>query len=643
MQLRTNIFISVALAIVVPLSLLILGATSYSERLYREDVDEEIFSTLGNMIAEVDRRLVYERETFRSLATAPALEQYIPVLQEASTGTVHAEFFERTDKVNEFLEAFQSIVPSLNTLRILDSQANTLVKVRVGRSTPAVFDGIESFPYAEEELDDEEYLKRLYELPVNEVGVTLLEQSQLEHDEESSLPMLDYIMPLARNGEFIGYLVANILGEQIDRILDFAGRPVNGKLIIAEINAEQANRNGVILYDDELNLRFSDIKSTQRRLQNTVSKTLFEAVQTEQEGTLVSANGKEIIYFREYLPYPNLLVHWVVALRVDTTELASPFSRLRKSVVLVSVVVLLFSLVLVHLMSSRVARPITKLVKGMHDYASGNRNQRVSAEGTDEIRKLGESFNKMADTLNIAAEERDRAQHIMLQHAKLASIGQLAAGIGHELNNPLNNIMTLIKLMERDTPMGGDRMQKDVLSLREEAVRASEIVKGILNFARQVPPEYASFDVRDWLSDTLALVRQEANRCGVIIEANIEETTQIEGDRGQLQQVLINLLLNAIQASVSGDKVEISLVTGEKHIQVIIRDHGIGIDEENLDRIFDPFYSSKPVGEGNGLGLSISLGIVEQHGGDIRINNNENGGVTATLLLPLERGNNKNE
>lgn len=279
----------------------------------------------------------------------------------------------------------------------------------------------------------------------------------------------------------------------------------------------------------------------------------------------------------------------------------------------------------------------------MHKFASGDRNQRVNVEGTDEIRKLGESFNEMADTLNLAAEERDRAQHIMLQHAKLASIGQLAAGIGHELNNPLNNIMTLLKLMERDTPAGNERLLKDMNSLREETVRASDIVKGILNFARQVPPDYTRFDAREWIIDTLALVRQEANRHGVILEENISQTTAIEGDRGQLQQVLINLLLNAIQASVSGDRVEIGLVKGDTHIQVIIRDHGIGIEDENLDRIFDPFYSSKPVGEGNGLGLSVSLGIVEQHHGDIRIVNNENGGVTATLLLPRKRESNGNE
>lgn len=636
LQLRTNIFISVALAIVAPLSLLILAATNYSERLYREDIDQEIYSAIGNMIAEVDRRLVYERDTFRSLATAPALEQYVPVLRAAATGTVHPEFYERTGEVNDFLTAFQNIVPSLHTIRILDTHANTLVKVRVGRSTPTVFDGIESFPYAEEELEDENYLQRLFELPMNEVGVTLLEQTQVEQFDETSLPMLDYIMPLSRKGEFVGYLVANILGEQIDRILDFADRPVNGKLLIAEINPEQTRRNGVILYDDKKGLRFSAIKSTGRRLQNSSLAKLYEAVQTEQEGRLVSADGKEIIYYREYQPYPTLLVHWVVALRINAAELASPFSRLRESIILVSVAVLLLGLVLIHILSSRVARPITRLVKSMHEYASGDRDQRITIEGADEIHTLGKSFNEMADTLNLAAEERDRAQHIMLQHAKLASIGQLAAGIGHELNNPLNNILTLSKLLERDTPEGNQRMRNDVQSLREETLRASEIVKGILNFARQVPPDYVRFDVAEWIKDTLTLVRQEANRTGVILETDIKDTLEIQGDRTQLQQVLINLLMNAIQASVSGDTVKIGLETGDKHIQLYVKDNGIGIEEDDMDRIFDPFYSSKPVGEGSGLGLSISLGIVEQHGGEIRIENNEGGGVTAYLLLPLD-------
>ncbi|MGD8741933.1 MAG: sensor histidine kinase [Granulosicoccaceae bacterium] len=639
MQLRTHIFLSVTLALLVPMSVLILAATGYSERLYRKEVDQELFGSLATVLAEMDRRLVYERDTFRAFATAPPLENYFPVMQAATEGNIHKEFFERSDQINNFFEGFQNVVPSLNTIRILDTQGNTLVKVRVGQRTPPLFDGYSSFPYAEEELDDPEYLEKLLDLPPNEVSVTLLAQTEAE-DIDTSPPMLDYIMPIKRDQQFIGYLVANMLGEQIDRILDFAPRPVNGRLLIAEINSEQAERNGIILYDDARNLRFSDKKTGEFRLQNYDNGQLYDIVQTEQEGKIVSRDGREVIYFVEYLPYPNLLVHWILAVRVNAEDIAAPFNRIRTAILLLSVVALLFGMVLVRYVSTRVASPLTELVRSMRAYASGERDQRVQSKGADEIRMLGESFNDMADTLNTADAEREHAQHILMQHAKLASIGQLAAGIGHEINNPLNNILTLSKFIERAAPEGNDRIHKDIQSLREETLRASEIVKGVLNFARQVPPAFTQFDVETWVNDTLALVRQEAFRKHISLQTHIDYTGMLHGDRSQLQQVLINLLINAIQASVEDSTVTIQVRKENESLYLAVSDSGIGIDERDMDRIFDPFFTSKDVGEGNGLGLSVSLGIVEQHDGELWLENNETGGVTAIVTLPLVHADN---
>jgi two-component system NtrC family sensor kinase len=276
----------------------------------------------------------------------------------------------------------------------------------------------------------------------------------------------------------------------------------------------------------------------------------------------------------------------------------------------------------------------------MRAYASGERDQRVQSKGADEIRMLGESFNDMADTLNTADAEREHAQHILMQHAKLASIGQLAAGIGHEINNPLNNILTLSKFIERAAPEGNDRIHKDIQSLREETLRASEIVKGVLNFARQVPPAFTQFDVETWVNDTLALVRQEAFRKHISLQTHIDYTGMLHGDRSQLQQVLINLLINAIQASVEDSTVTIQVRKENESLYLAVSDSGIGIDERDMDRIFDPFFTSKDVGEGNGLGLSVSLGIVEQHDGELWLENNETGGVTAIVTLPLVHADN---
>ena len=227
---------------------------------------------------------------------------------------------------------------------------------------------------------------------------------------------------------------------------------------------------------------------------------------------------------------------------------------------------------------------------------------------------------------------------MMLQQAKLASIGEMAAGIGHELNNPLNNILSFTKLIERDTPNINQDTQDDLQGLRNEVSRASRIVKGILNFARQVPPEYTWFDLTVWLNDTLLLVEPEAHKRHVKTVLLETPDAEMEGDRQQLQQVLVNLLMNAIQASEANEVVELSAEIIEPGIvKVLVSDEGSGIDENDRDKVFDPFYTTKKVGEGSGLGLSISLGIVQYHEGQLSLTNNDRGGVDAIIALPLRK------
>ena len=635
MQLRSDIFLRVALSILLPMTVLVLAATYYTEQRYEEDIRTDLAGSLDTLVGEIDRRLASDRETFAALATAPAIEQYIPVMQAAADGELHPEFFSRTDNINKFLEAFQRVVPSMNTLRVLDSQANTLVKVRFGQSAPASFDGIESFPFAEEEIDDEQYLNRLYELPNNEIGVTLLNQTRSEQEEDTSLPMLDYILPMSRDGIFVGYLVVNMLGEQIDRILEYTRRPRNAKILIAEINPEEPDRHEVILYDDSQSLGFTDNKLQERRLKNVLSEDLYKKIIGEPEGYVTSKDNSESIYFIEYMPYPDLLAHWIVMLRIDQNAIDAPFEQIRIISLIVVAIILIISLWLAGITANQIATPVTQLAKTIKEYANGRSKVRASTKNaSQEIAELAGSFNYMADTLDKAAIERDRAQHIMLQQDKLASIGQMAAGIGHELNNPLNNILTLSKLLERNTNCTDENSKKDIISLREETLRASGIVQGILNFARQVPPEFSTFKIAPWIEDTFSLVQQQANKHAVLLVLGGDLESSVYGDRGQLQQVLINLLLNAIQASARDSVVEVFVSSNDETVSISVSDSGIGIEPDDLDKIFDPFYSSKQVGEGYGLGLSISMGIIKQHDGELTIRNNDVG-VLAVMTLPI--------
>lgn len=213
----------------------------------------------------------------------------------------------------------------------------------------------------------------------------------------------------------------------------------------------------------------------------------------------------------------------------------------------------------------------------------------------------------------------------------------MAAGIGHEINNPLNNILSLTTLIERGLPRSADNLREDVHDLREEARRAGRIVRGVMNFARQLPPEHRPFRVCPWLHETVERLEPEAMAADVHFDlSSCDPACEAVADADQLQQVLLNLLRNALHAAPPHTRIQVSGACADGRLRVCVRDAGPGMPPEVLARIFDPFFTTKAVGEGTGLGLSISLGIVQYHGGALSIRNREDaGGVEACFEVPL--------
>jgi two-component system NtrC family sensor kinase len=642
MRLRTNIFLWVSLATVVPLTLIALGATAYSEHIHRGDLDRQIAANLNSMVVEIDRRLGYEREVIAALAVSPPMQEYMPVLLAAREHRRAPDFALRTSRFTGFLEELQSVLLENGSIRVLDPQGDTLVKVRNSRRTPASFSGLNPYPYAEPELHDDFLLAELQALPEGEVSYLSLPPSLNDFGSTGLPPMQDAAVPLpGPHGMTTGYLLVNSLGTHIARILELAPRMFNGKLLIVELNPETPSRDRLILYDESRGILFNTPKDPDKKLTGAFGEQLLHADNQSPYGVFTTRNGKSRVYYTEYLPYPNKLVTWLIATRIDSQEITAPFHRIRLGIFLFAAIALVLTLVLTHLGARRIAEPITQLAENLKAYARGKRVALPDQYTPSEIRELKDSFEYMADTMERAQAERDHAEKMMLQSAKLASIGEMAAGIGHEINNPLNNILTLTKLMRRQV-QGGD-LANDLNSLNEEAHRASEIIKGILNFARQLPPQYTRIHVPSWVDESIALVSQEAKRRGIQIDTETDDGLIIEGDARQLQQVLVNLLLNAIQASDRGDHVVVKARQhSASHATLCVCDEGSGVESAVMEKLFDPFFTTKPIGQGSGLGLSVSLGIVEHHGGKITAENNERGGLTVNVILPLKRSTDHN-
>ncbi|MEE8400648.1 MAG: ATP-binding protein [Candidatus Hydrothermarchaeaceae archaeon] len=244
--------------------------------------------------------------------------------------------------------------------------------------------------------------------------------------------------------------------------------------------------------------------------------------------------------------------------------------------------------------------------------------------------KMEQELKDYSEKLEQKVEEKTKQ---VIHSEKLASLGQLAAGVAHELNNPLTNILLEAEAL-RDRQMNDEtrrEMLEDIISQADDAAR---IVKNLVEFSRQSEPDPVSVDIRDILNNSMRMASHGLNN--IKLKKKYPSTLQkINGDPNQLKQVFLNIFLNAIQAMPEGGSLKSSVRVISGFIETDICDDGTGIPKEIIDKIFDPFFTTKNVGEGTGLGLSICLGIVERHGGEITVRSKEGKGSTFTVRLPI--------
>ncbi len=298
--------------------------------------------------------------------------------------------------------------------------------------------------------------------------------------------------------------------------------------------------------------------------------------------------------------------------------------------------------------------PVQQLLRHAREVGSGNLNAEAKIASDDEMGTLGSVMNEMTLGLKKShaqledwgrtlegkvaerTQELERMQAQLVRSEKLASLGELVAGIAHEINNPLTGILVFSSLIKNDSRLDPVLIQ-DLDTVIQETERCATIVKGLLDFARETVPQKTWTLLNDILDASLSLVRNQAFFQNItIIRDFSEEIPSILADPNQLEQVFINMLLNAGHAMISGGTLRITTAKDPETNGVVARvaDTGCGIPEENLAKIFDPFFTTKE-SSGTGLGLSVSYGIINSHGGTIEVESAVGIGTTFTIKLPI--------
>jgi two-component system NtrC family sensor kinase len=472
-------------------------------------------------------------------------------------------------------------------------------------------------------------------------------------DHEEGGMMLKAAAPVTdEGGGLIGTLYGGLLFSRnydlVDRVKDLVFKGEKYK-------SHDIGTATLFQHDLRISTNVMDIKG-ERAIGTRVSREVNDAVLRQGKSYLGRAFVVTAWYITAYEPIKDLDGHIVGMLYVGMLE--RPYIDLRNRVMAtfagLAALCTLFLLGLLSFIARQITNPLAVMVEAAGRIALGDLSHRVHSEGQDEISQLAQAFNRMTEDLHDAREDLTQwgrtlerrveertlqlreMQDQLIRSEKLASLGKMAAGVAHEINNPLTSILINTHLLLED--IGDHDVSREPLTLiADETVRCAQIVNGLLDFARQTPSQVVHVDINDIIERTIQLLEKQASVRNISIEKFLDRSLPaIDLDKNKIQQVFSNLAINAFEAMPEGGTLTITsrLSRDGTGFDIIVKDTGIGIPAENIPKLFDPFFTTKSWG--TGLGLAVSYGIIRQRGGTINVQSEVGRGTSFTVRIPLE-------
>lgn len=330
----------------------------------------------------------------------------------------------------------------------------------------------------------------------------------------------------------------------------------------------------------------------------------------------------------------------VIQIGLSMAEVHKSISSLKREIVMLTLLFAALSLLIVGFGAKILSTPVTRLSKAMDSITTHGDLDHLEFENRerrDEIGNLQNSFLWMLQRLRDADKERKRTIEVLSQTEKMVSIGRLASGVAHEINNPLSGITLCFRNLFEADNLGNQTKEKLIAAINDGLQKMKNIVEQLLDFSRTTVTEKTPVDLNNLISRILLFLNYPATKKQIEVVSDFSENIpEVIIDENKMTQVFMNIMINAIQSMNEGGTLTIRTRTDNGSCVVSFEDTGCGIPLEIIPNIFDPFFTTKGIGEGTGLGLSVSKGIVEQHGGMIEVESAIGAGSTFRIKLPLE-------
>jgi two-component system NtrC family sensor kinase len=446
----------------------------------------------------------------------------------------------------------------------------------------------------------------------------------------AAAPIFDY------ENNLVGVLYGGVLLNRNFEIVD-----KTKETVFQEVQYKGKDIGTATIFQDDVRIS-TNVKNEDgsRAIGTRVSEDVYKQVAEKGEVWIGRAYVVNNWYITAYEPIKDINNKIIGILYVGILE--QKYIDIERRTVLVFLSIALMgafvSMGLSYFFSRTISVSINELVSASQQVAQGFLDTRVEITSNDELHELADSFNTMASALQKRDKQlKEFARSKIMESERLAIVGQLAAGVAHEINNPLQGIVTYAHLLLEKMP-GEDSKRNSIEKIVNQADRCRDIIRGLLDFARQRKPHTVLSNINPILQECISLIEKQVIFHNIEIIKDFEENlprTLI--DPAQMQQVFMNMIINAAEAIEGNGRLMIatSYDAPGRFIRVRFTDTGHGISEQDLEKIFDPFFTTKEVGHGTGLGLAISFGIVKEHGGTISVNSRAGEGTTFTVRLPV--------
>ncbi len=461
----------------------------------------------------------------------------------------------------------------------------------------------------------------------------------------SNIALMRYITPVYnRNGKWMGIIYLDVIGKHIYNTVKMSIMDKDFKAILI-------NNKGFYFFNPEWEVEKNllDTKDTPENIGEVYSNEVVTQILSEKSGVIMDDADNLFAYMPVFPTETNRDFYYMIVQIYPKSLISGVAKDFEKLFVITISAAILLTVIMGIIIAKMLTNPLSRLKRGVQLIGKGNLDYRLNIKSGDEVEDVAVEFNNMAEKLkkysrNLEEKVEEKTKKMqdyqkqLIHSEKMASLGLLAAGVAHEINNPIGIIINRIECLKMENKNGDmpEKVIKDLDAMMHHAMRVSKIAGNLLSFSRESSHEFQSQNINKIIEKVLMFVEASVTAKGITIEKYLDNGLPfVSGSGGGLEQVFLNIIHNAMDATESGGLIRIE--TKNKNgglVNIIISDTGDGIPHEYIGKIFDPFFTTKEIGKGTGLGLSISYGIVKEHGGEIKVDSEASKGTTFTISLP---------